>query len=466
MAGIVLCGRFEIDEQRSCRHIPFDVPEGVDRFRIVVSYNDPVSSDPRLTNGNTLDIGLFDDRGIAAGGPGFRGWSGSNKLDLTIGTGWSTPPYRAGKPDAGIWHLLLGAYKIGPRGLDFTAEITFNHGVVAGYNETLPAIASIRRRPVPACAEHGWYRGDLHAHTIFSDGSATPVELAIHAIEAGLDFYGITDHNRAQAPVGFAPSGDGWPILVPGVEVTTYAGHFNVWGTDTWYDFRNPSEAGVRAAVDAAVADGGLVAMNHPKPFGPEWELPNVTGFHAVEAWNGWWSRLNHVSLRQWDARLQRGERIVGICGSDVHQPDLVGDPDNPFSPVRIGWPTLWVRPDGELSPGTILDAIRAGRCFMTESPAGPQLYLDRTGTEIRSRAVGAAGNTMVLVGPGGAIHATALAGDDVSVTLPIDEVSDMMTAAAAHYVRAQIQDATGVIRALSNPLWLDDWTTAGTAKS
>jgi len=466
VADIVLRGRFEIDEQRTCRHLSFDVPEGVDRLHIVVCYNDQVSSDPRLTNGNTLDLGLFDEGGIESGGPGFRGWSGSNKLDLTIGAMWSTPPYRTGKPNAGTWHLLLGAYKIGPRGLDFSAEITFNDGLVARDNVVLPDIGSIRRRPVPPAAVPGWFRGDLHAHTIYSDGVATPLELAVHAVEAGLDFYGITDHNRAQSPIGVAPSGDGWPVLVPGVEVTTYAGHFNVWGTDTWYDFRDPTEAGLQAAVDAALEDCGLVSMNHPKPFGPDWEFPDVTGFHAIEAWNGWWSRLNHVSLRQWDARLVRGERIVGICGSDVHRPDLIGDPDNPFSPVRIGWPTLWVRPDGELSPGTILDAIRAGRCFMSESPAGPQLYLDRTDHEIRARAIGAARNTLVLLGPGGAIHATALAGDDVSVTLPIDEVSDMMTAAAAHYVRAQIQDATGVIRALSNPLWLAAWTTAGAAKS
>lgn len=242
-----------------------------------------------------------------------------------------------------------------------------------------------------------------------------------------------------------------------GVEVTTYSGHFNVWGTDTWYDFRDPTEAGVQAAVDAAVADGGLVSLNHPKPFGPEWEFPEVTGFHAIEPWNGWWSRLNHVSLREWDARLRRGERLVGICGSDVHRPGLVGDADNPFSPVRIGWPTLWVHVDKTLTAGRILDAVRAGRCFASESPSGPQLLFDHEANGIRARAVGAAGNTLVLVGPGGAIQAAALASDDETVTLLIAEIGDGLAGSSVRYVRAQIQDTTGVIRALSNPLWLDD---------
>ena len=461
MADIVLKGRFEPEEQRCFRHIPFEIPSGIDRLRIVVSYNDQIGSDPHLTNGNTLDVGLFDERGIEAGGPGFRGWSGSNKLDVTIGTNWSTPPYRSGKLESGRWHLLLSAYKVGPRGLDYTAAVTFNDGAVASDNSPAPDFASVRRRSVPPAAEPGWVRGDLHAHTIYSDGTATPAELAVQAAETGLDFYGITDHNRAESPVAVAPSGNGWPVLVPGVEVTTYAGHFNVWGTDAWYEFRDPTEVGVQAAVDAAIADGGLVSLNHPKPFGPEWELPGVTGFHAIEPWNGWWSRLNHVSLREWDARLRKGERLVGVCGSDIHRPGLVGDPDNPFSPVRIGWPTLWVQPDAApnnlLTAPSILKAIRAGRCFMSESPSGPQLLFDRDAGSIRARIVGARGDALVLVGSTGAIHAAVMTSDDEAITVPFDELLPVMAGSPAPFVRAQIQATTGVVRALSNPIWLDD---------
>jgi len=454
VADIALRGRFETEEQRAFRHVPFELPHGVDRFRIVVRYNDQIGSDPHLTNGNTLDIGLFDERGIETGGPGFRGWSGSNQRDLTIGSEWSTPPYRAGPPGAGTWHLLLGAYKVGPRGLDYSIDISLDAGVVENNTVPLPDVATPRRASLPPPAEPGWVRGDLHAHTTFSDGTATPAELAVHAAEAGLDFYGITDHNRAQSPVGLVPSGDGWPVLVPGVEVTTYAGHFNVWGTDAWYDFRDPTTAGVQGAVDAALADGGLVSLNHPKSFGPEWEFSDVTGFHAIEVWNGWWSRLNHVSLREWDARLGRGERLVGLCGSDVHRPELVGSPDNPFSPARIGWLTLWVQPEGaaagNLTAASILSAIRSGCCFMSESPTGPQLLFDRDAATIRARVAGAGGDVLVLVGPGGALHALALATEDETITLPFDALPPSTSC-----VRAQVQDTHGGIRALSNPIWL-----------
>ena len=78
-------------------------------MHLVYDYSDRIPSDPLLRGGNTLDIGLFDPRGIAASSPGFRGWSGSNKLDFTVAEKWATPPYVAGPIFPGTWHVLLKA---------------------------------------------------------------------------------------------------------------------------------------------------------------------------------------------------------------------------------------------------------------------------------------------------------------------------------------------------------------------
>ncbi len=43
------------------------------------------------------------------------------------------------------------------------------------------------------------YRGLLHGHTSFSDGSGTPDEAFAMAQAAGLDFMAITEHNHSQA---------------------------------------------------------------------------------------------------------------------------------------------------------------------------------------------------------------------------------------------------------------------------
>jgi len=451
-SSLTLTSRFEEGETGTLRHVPFEVPKGVDQFRMTVAYNDRIESTPNVHGGNTLDIGLFDEQGIAAGGPGFRGWSGSSRQEIVIGKTWSTPPYKAGAIKPGEWNVLLGAYKVGPNGLDATVTIDFNPGVAIPAQPSVPDIESLERATLPPAGERNWFRGDLHTHTIYSDGSATPAELVIRAYEAGLDFIGITDHNRAQSAAGLVPSGDDWPVLVPGVEVTTYGGHFNVWGTDTWYDFRDPSPEGLQAAVNAAVADGGLVAMNHPKPFGPEWSYGQVKGFHCIEAWNGWWDRLNNVSLKVWDDAMRRGERIVGICGSDVHHPDDFSTPENPLSPARLGWPTLWVQAKKPLTATGILDAVRAGRCFMSDSPDGPQIYLTRDDYAVSARVVGGMGTALALVGAAGIIATEAVTSDDQTWSFAVNVLGKGQT-----FVRAQIHNEYGGFRALSNAIWLKD---------
>src|SRR2546425_5034224 len=40
----------------------------------------------------------------------------------------------------------------------------------------------------------GWLRGNLHAHTTYSDGVKTPQELLVEYEALGYDFLAITDH--------------------------------------------------------------------------------------------------------------------------------------------------------------------------------------------------------------------------------------------------------------------------------
>src|SRR5947208_65522 len=233
-SSLVLTGRFEPGEERRYRHQPFEVPPGVEQLHLRYDYNDRIGSDPTLLGGNTLDIGLFDARGTAPGSPGFRGWSGSNKREFTIAREWATPPYQPGPLDPGAWHVLLGPYKIGPRGLDYRVEMWFNPGLPAP-ERRLARQGTPVRPSLPPAAEPGWVRGDLHCHTLYSDGDSWPAEALHAAAEAGLDFCSITDHNSVNSyRAERLPAGPGWPVVLPGVEVTTYGGHWNVWGGERW----------------------------------------------------------------------------------------------------------------------------------------------------------------------------------------------------------------------------------------
>ncbi|HYH12097.1 MAG TPA: CehA/McbA family metallohydrolase, partial [Thermomicrobiales bacterium] len=425
--NITLCGSFPPERECTFEHVPFELPQGVDQLLIDVTYNDPISCSPMERGGNTLDIGLFDQQGTESRSPGFRGWSGSVRTRLVIGTEWSVPPYRAGRPEGGTWHLLLGPYKVGPRGLNWEASIWLDPGIPIPDPQPRPDPSTLNRPRLPEAAEPGWYRGDLHMHTIYSDGTGSPIDVAVAAVEHGLDFFGITDHNRAQSPVGLVPQGDGWPVLVPGVEVTTYAGHFNVWGTDTWYDFRHPTAEGLQRAVNEALADGGTVSLNHPKPFGPEWKYPEVTGFHTIEAWNGWWAVFNAASLDWWHRRLGSPEPLPMVAGSDMHQHRSSGAPERPLDAPRIGYPTTWVQVPGALTADSILAAVREGRTFVSESPSGPQLFNLSTEKEIRLRVAHARGDALLLVGPHGVAWAGGITEADTVTSIPKTVLRDAL---------------------------------------
>jgi hypothetical protein len=442
VADVVLNGAFDRAHERRYAHVPFEVPPGVRGLRVAYDYSDRISSDPLLSGGNTLDIGLFDPRGIAPSSPGFRGWSGSNKLEFVLGEAWATPPYLAGPILAGTWRVLLGPYKVGPRGCEYSVTVDFLSDVSEA--PTRPLTVDARRVVLSGAAEPGWLRGDLHCHTLHSDGDSWPTDMLAHAVERGLDFLGVTDHNQVGHQADYLRvSGSGLPLVLPGIEVTTYGGHWNAWGTATWWEFREPTSEATSRAMTLAAASGAVVSVNHPKPFGPAWEYPNAVGYHAIEVWNGAWERLNHVSLAWWEEQLRAGRRIVALGGSDTHNLKEV-DPDNRHGRM-LGLPTTWARVT-EATPDGVLSALRRGDVFISRDVDGPQLYLSRFEDSVVVRAVDALGAALMLVSANGVEAADRVTGTDWSEIFRLKH--------ARGYLRAQLMDEHGQMLALTNPLF------------
>jgi hypothetical protein len=272
------------------------------------------------------------------------------------------------------------------------------------------------------------------------------------AAEAGLDFLGVTDHNNVAHQADYGPGGGAFPIVIPGVEVTTYGGHWNAWGTHRWWEFREPTGPEVARAMAGAVEAGAVVSVNHPKPFGPAWEYDTVGPAHAVEVWNGPWGGLNVASLEFWDARLRAGQRLGAVGGSDTHV--LRGtDPDARHSPSP-GCPTTWVEAGPRSGAGSrsvveaILDAIRAGRTFVSASPAGPQVYLDDTDHGLEVNVVDGAGSALHLVADRGIVAVATVDSPTWSGSFAVP--------GEVPYVRAQLVGSSGELRALTSPIWFD----------
>jgi PHP domain len=449
-ADITLRGWFDGTHEKRYAHVPFDVPPGVRALHVRYDYSERIPSDPLLSGGNTLDIGLFDPRGIAPSSPGFRGWSGSQKLEFSVTETWATPPYLAGPISPGQWHVLLGPYKVGPRGCDYQVAITF--GEDAGPPPPHATTASAQPAAgLPRAAEPGWLRGDLHCHTLHSDGDSWPADMLARAVERGLDFLGVTDHNQVGHQADYASvGGEHLPIVLPGVEVTTYRGHWNAWGTDCWWEFREPTTEAVSRAMRAAAAAGALVSVNHPKPFGPPWDYPRAAGYHAVEVWNGAWERLNHVALAWWEQQLRTGRRLVALGGSDLHRL-RTQDPD-PRHARDLGIPTTWALVGEDRTPAGVLDALRAGRVFVSARPSGPQLFLRMDAASesrphaVRVRTVDARRAALLVISAHGVEHAAQVSSDDWTTRFVVPS--------EARYLRAQLVDEHGQVLALTNPVY------------
>jgi 3',5'-nucleoside bisphosphate phosphatase len=64
-------------------------------------------------------------------------------------------------------------------------------------------------------------RIDLHAHTVFSDGSDTPAELVEKACAAGLDVLGVSDHDTTSSWSEIREAIQGLPLtVIPGIELS------------------------------------------------------------------------------------------------------------------------------------------------------------------------------------------------------------------------------------------------------
>ena len=223
----------------------------------------------------------------------------------------------------------------------------------------------------------GWYTGDFHAHTSFSDGVYSPDELVTLARAEGLDFLSITDHNTIGALSAFTirPT---MPIM-RGIEITLKIGHFNVFDVDSWPDWLDemlPGENRHLSAVDwrdsnqmmgRCKEEGWLVSINHPylSPWGWK-DVETLLGhLDTLEIWNDpTWegnSWANPAAVDYWTRLLNAGYRITAIGGTDYHYPTKQSDPYQP----RLSMPRTYVYAEN-LSAAAILDAVRQRRAIVS----------------------------------------------------------------------------------------------------
>jgi predicted metal-dependent phosphoesterase TrpH len=439
-------------------YLPVEVPPGVGELAVRYGYDRPAT--PPGVPGNALDIGVFDERGAGSGWSpgesGFRGWSGGARDGFAISGSGATPGYLPGPVNPGTWRLVLGPYTVAPQGMAWWAEVTLGQG---------PAGPAFVPDPAPARAGgrgRGWYRGDLHTHTVHSDGARTPAELAAEARAAGLDFVASTEHNTAGASLGWGGHAGPDLLVIDGQEVTTRDGHWLALGLEPGavVDWRYRTADG---ALDRVLAKlhgrGGLAVAAHPGlPLpGCTWRF-GYRGMDAVEVWNGPWTPDDEAALARWDRLLAAGRHLPAVGGGDAHGHD-----------DRVGHPRTVVLADG-LDRWAVLAGLAAGRCWMAGSDAvglGLEAAAGRSagigerleaapGQEVtvRLEVLGATGDLARLITAAGPVLEARLAGDH-------EVVRWTTTPAATAWVRAEVRrppaapGTPGAMVALTNPVFL-----------
>ena len=394
--------------------LPFSVPPGVETLTVAYTYAQKgggVLKDLRPSN--TVDLGLCNEQGT------FLGWSGSAHREISVGPHRSSPGYLTCPVRPGQWQILIGAYHIEPQGVDVTYTVTFQQ------------------------AQARWYFGDLHMHSTASDGAFSPWELGARARKLGLDFVGVADHNNyaENLHLPFVPG----ITFVPAVEWTHYKGHMNVFGVEAPFEnsFVANTKEEMRRLIEQARAMGATVSVNHPKcPFCPYlWEDDDA--FDLMEIWNGPFRPANVRAIRWWTELLKQGRRIPIVGGSDYHRPGV----------VRLGHPVTAVYAPSPAAQD-LLDAIRKGRAFVSESVRGPRIELQYGDVPMGGTAAFDEGTLLTVRCSEKKVVLVTDSGE-FSVTVPQGEAAVPLP--NPRFVYAKVPGIfPGRLRAVSNPIYFE----------
>ena len=210
---------------------------------------------------------------------------------------------------------------------------------------------------------------DFHAHTRFSDGLLSPIDVVIHARRRGLHALAITEHNQV-LPGHIARAFSSWidgPIILPGQEVTSDRFHIIAIGVDRYVHWDQPPSA----VISEIHGQGGVAIAAHPvRSYWPVFnevlaeldgsEVMHPLAFSDEAAEEGRRSPWVWSDLRDFYQQARsEGHSLAAIGSSDYHF----------FGPIGICRTLVFTE---DVSAEGILDAIRQGRTVVFDLEGQP----------------------------------------------------------------------------------------------
>ena len=320
------------DPQKPYVEIQLTVPPGVGMLRFSGIYTSSLPSQ--------LPVALYDPEKTIRSIFVHPYSKGTVSLGFWISEGAASKGGIQGPIQAGAWTLLIFIRKLhDPTELDFsisyvkTENLDIEHGADAtGNGLHIPSTqdcnyATTVDTEKDSSDELFWVQGDLHAHSIESTGELSVTDTLKHLHSLGFDFQALTDHftiSHWRKQIPFKDS----LILLNSCEIPGLYGHANVHGIKQWIDpFVDRPEWDMNAVAQEVHAQGGLFCVNHPfngllgwNYHDFDWNLADM-----IEVYNPPEGPNFLLQIMFWDHLLLSGYRVVGVAGSDTHNPKKTG---------------------------------------------------------------------------------------------------------------------------------------------
>lgn len=296
----------------------------------------------------------------------------------------------------------------------------------------------------PFEVEGGWFKGNIHAHTLDSDGSYSPADIARFYRESGYDFLSITDHGILTDTSSFTSPRF---LTIPGEELCigqsvngrfTHVVALNIREELPVADFNR--EVSPQKTIDLIADLGGSAIVAHPY-----WsdlnvnDLADLEGTLGIEVYNTaceYEIGRGHSSVH-WDDLLVMGKRPLGFAVDDTHGRVRRYQPED--------YCKAWISVKASaLTAEEIMESIKNGLFYSSTGPSIKDIRVE--GDEIFVKSSPARSVAFLSNTSSGIMH-TAEEGsiEDVSYELKGQEI----------YVRVEVTDKLGR-KAWSNPIYVE----------
>jgi hypothetical protein len=296
-----------------------------------------------------------------------------------------------------------------------------------------------------------WYRGNLHTHSINSDGDSPPYEVMAWYKRHGYQFLALTDHNTFTDPSLFDSNPNDAFLLLGGEEITNAKTvHVNAIGISRMIPAQNGSTVTelLQASIDAVRAQGGIPLINHPN-FGWAFTAAEMlplrrTGLLEIASGH---PTVNHggggsapPTEQMWDQLLSAGMRIFAVAVDDAHNFRDEFMRERP-SPGRA-W--IVVRA-ARLTREDILASLNAGNFYASTGVALKDVRATAEGLtiDIDAPAAGSSRFRVVFVGRDGRV-----------LSISTENPARYLFTGSEGYVRARVEESNG-LRAWTQPVFL-----------